>query len=177
MYEHENELKQKIDCQNIDVSLRNAYDSYSPNTTVDKEIPNDDQMIHEKYNKMPSRVAAAATPAKSFLNFMRNPLFLIVIDFLAIAEAADPQQGLRDPQILIVFSGGKPSLPPSVRLRRPAPLSERSQNHLKFLEIRPADAYATPCSPQQPTGPSGPRHRRTPSSHDQSCHRSAADWR
>ena len=52
MYEHENELKQKIDCQNIDVSLRNAYDSYSPNTTVDKEIPNDDQMIHEKYNKM-----------------------------------------------------------------------------------------------------------------------------
>jgi hypothetical protein len=36
---------------------------------------------------------------------MRNPLFLIVIDFLAIAEAADPQQGLRDPQILIVFFG------------------------------------------------------------------------
>jgi hypothetical protein len=53
----------------------------------------------------PSRVAAAATPAKSFLNFMRNPLFLIVIDFLAIAEAATPQRGLRDPQILIVFFG------------------------------------------------------------------------
>ena len=28
-----------------------------------------------------------------------------MIDFLAIAEAATPQRGLRDPQILIVFSG------------------------------------------------------------------------
>ena len=95
-------------------------------------------------------------------------------DFLAIAEAADP---LRASVIAIPLLFLKPSLPPSVPPSAELPLSERSQNHLKFLEIRPADAYAKPCSPQQPAGPAGPGHRRTPSSHDQSCHRSAADWR
>jgi len=52
----------------------------------------------------PNRVAAAATPAKSFLNFMRNPLFLyFVLVFCNRGGSGPSVKGLRDPQIFKIL--------------------------------------------------------------------------